>query len=196
MFSEYHAAGAVSGAFMLRKGKWKYNHYVGFPPELFDLENDPEELNDLGGVAEYAEIVAQMHAALLEICDPDVVDAWGIPVLNIDCRWRDNEVAMFDDMADSAAEMLEAAGVRNVEVFHEDNPPGKTIHEMGTARMGRDPSTSVLNGFNQAHDVPNLFVIDGSCMASSANQNPSLTYMALTARAVAYAVEALNRREL
>ena len=128
--------------------------------------------------------------------DPDVVDAWGIPVLNIDCRWRDNEVAMFDDMADSAAEMLEAAGVRNVEVFHEDNPPGKTIHEMGTARMGRDASTSVLNGFNQAHDVPNLFVVDGSCMASSANQNPSLTYMALTARACAYAVDALNRREL
>ena len=75
VFSEYHAAGAVSGGFMLRKGKWKYNHYVGFPPELFDLENDPEELTDLAGDAEYKEIVAQMHAALLEICDPDVVDA-------------------------------------------------------------------------------------------------------------------------
>ena len=84
----------------------------------------------------------------------------------------------------------------NVEVFHEDNPPGKTIHEMGTARMGRDPATSVLNGFNQSHDVPNLFVVDGSCMVSSANQNPSLTYMALTARACAYAVDALNRLEL
>lgn len=103
---------------------------------------------------------------------------------------------MFDDMAVSAAEMLEVAGVRNVQVFHEDNPPGKTIHEMGTARMGRDPSTSVLNAYNQAHDVRNLFVIDGSCMVSSANQNPSLTYMALTARACAYAVDALNRMEL
>ena len=120
--------------------------------------------------------------------DPDVVDAWGIPVLRISCRWGENERAMFDDMADSAAEMLEAAGVRNVEVFHEDNPPGKTIHEMGTARMGSDPATSVLNAFNQAHDVANLFVVDGSCMVSSANQNPSLTYMALTARACAYAV--------
>jgi choline dehydrogenase-like flavoprotein len=128
--------------------------------------------------------------------DPDVVDAWGIPALRIDCRWGENERAMFDDMADSAAEMLEAAGVRNVEVFHEDNPPGKTIHEMGTARMGRDPATSVLNGFNQSHDLPNLFVVDGSCMVSSANQNPSLTYMALTARACAYAVDALNRLEL
>ena len=128
--------------------------------------------------------------------DPDVVDAWGVPALKITCRWGENERAMFDDMADSAAEMLEAAGVRNVEVFHEDNPPGKTIHEMGTARMGRDPGTSVLNGFNQSHDVRNLFVVDGSCMASSANQNPSLTYMALTARACAFAVDALNRREL
>lgn len=128
--------------------------------------------------------------------DPEVVDAWGIPALKITCRWGENERAMFDDMADSAAEMLEAAGVRNVEVLHEDNPPGKTIHEMGTARMGRDPGTSVLNGFNQSHDVRNLFVVDGSCMVSSANQNPSLTYMALTARACAYAVDALNRREL
>lgn len=128
--------------------------------------------------------------------DPEVVDAWGVPALKITCRWGENERAMFDDMADSAAEMLEAAGVRNVEVFHEDNPPGKTIHEMGTARMGRDPKTSVLNAYNQAHDVRNLFVVDGSCMVSSANQNPSLTYMALTARACAYAVDALNRREL
>jgi choline dehydrogenase-like flavoprotein len=128
--------------------------------------------------------------------DPEVTDAWGIPVLNIQCRWRENEVAMYDDMADSAAEMLEAAGVRNVEIFHEDNPPGKTIHEMGTARMGRDPATSVLNSFNQTHDIENLFVVDGSCMPSSANQNPSLTYMALTARACYYAVRAMNRMEL
>jgi len=128
--------------------------------------------------------------------DPEVVDAWGVPALKITCRWGENERAMFDDMAVSAAEMLEAAGVRNVEVFHEDNPPGKTIHEMGTARMGRDPKTSVLNAYNQAHDVRNLFVVDGSCMVSSANQNPSLTYMALTARACAYAVDAFNRLEL
>ena len=128
--------------------------------------------------------------------DPEVVDAWGVPALKITCRWGENERAMFDDMADSAAEMLEASGVRNVRVFHEDNPPGKTIHEMGTARMGRDSATSVLNGYNQAHDVRNLFVVDGSCMVSSANQNPSLTYMALTARACAYAVDALNRLEL
>src|SRR5690606_42000424 len=78
----------------------------------------------------------------------------------------------------------------------QDNPPGLAIHEMGTARMGRDPKTSVLNAFNQAHDVKNLFVTDGACMTSSGCQNPSITYMALTARAAAYAVEQLNRREL
>jgi choline dehydrogenase-like flavoprotein len=128
--------------------------------------------------------------------DPEVTDAWGIPVLRIRCRWRENEWAMFDDMADQAAEMLEAAGVRNVAVFHEDNPPGKTIHEMGTARMGRDPATSVLNAYNRSHDLENLYVVDGSCMASSANQNPSLTYMALTARACDDAVSRLKRREL
>ncbi|MGI9626359.1 MAG: GMC family oxidoreductase [Longimicrobiales bacterium] len=128
--------------------------------------------------------------------DPVVTDAWGVPALKIRCKWRDNELAMFEDMAVSAAEMLEAAGVRDVTMFHEDNPPGKTIHEMGTARMGRDPDTSVLNGFNQAHDVANLFVIDGSCMASSANQNPSLTYMALTARACDFAVQSMRRMEL
>lgn len=128
--------------------------------------------------------------------DPEVVDAWGIPALRIHCRWSDNERAMLRDMAVQAAEMLEAAGARDVEEFVEDNPPGLTIHEMGTARMGRDPATSVLNGWNQTWDVPNLFVTDGACMASSANQNPSLTYMALTARAVDHAVESMRRGEL
>jgi choline dehydrogenase-like flavoprotein len=92
--------------------------------------------------------------------------------------------------------MLEAAGATEITAIEEDNPPGLVIHEMGTARMGRDPRTSVLNGWNQAWDVPNLFVTDGACMASNANQNPSITYMALTARAAHHAVELLNRREL
>ena len=91
---------------------------------------------------------------------------------------------------------MEAAGVRNVSTYVEDNPPGLTIHEMGTARMGRDPETSVLSGWNQAWDVPNLFLTDGACMTSSANQNPSITYMALTARAVRHAVDLMNRNEL
>ena len=124
--------------------------------------------------------------------DPDRVDAWGIPVLNIQCEWSDNERAALNDMSIQAAEMLEAAGASEISTFIEDNPPGLTIHEMGTARMGRDPATSVLNGWNQSWDVPNLFVTDGACMTSSANQNPSLTYMALTARAVDYAVKQIS----
>ena len=131
--------------------------------------------------------------------DENEVDQWGMPLIRINCTWGENELAMRKDMAEQAAEMLSAAGATNVNTF--DNfvegethaAPGLCIHEMGTARMGRDPKTSVLNGFNQAHDVSNLFVTDGSCMASSACQNPSITYMALTARAVEYAVEEMKK---
>lgn len=128
--------------------------------------------------------------------DSATVDAWGIPALKIHCRWRENERAMLADMAETAAEMLDAAGGKEIESYVEDNPPGLTIHEMGTARMGRDPKTSVLNRYNQCHDVNNLFVVDGGAMASSACQNPSLTYMALTARACSYAVAQTRRGRL
>jgi choline dehydrogenase-like flavoprotein len=107
-----------------------------------------------------------------------------------------NELAILKDIQVTAAEILEAAGAKDIETFNDELPPGLCIHEMGTARMGRDPKTSVLNGWNQSHDVPNLFVTDGACMASSGNQNPSITYMALTARACDYAVEQLKRRDL
>ena len=99
-------------------------------------------------------------------------------------------------MTSDMAETLEAAGVRNVRTFDTGYAPGMGIHEMGTARMGSDRRTSVLNRWNQIWDAPNVFVTDGSCMTSSACQNPSLTYMALTARAVDYAVRELNRRNL
>ena len=128
--------------------------------------------------------------------DPAVRDKWGIPALRISCAWSENERAALKDMAVTATEMLEAAGATDISSYVQDNAPGLTIHEMGTARMGRDPRTSVLNGFNQAHDVPNLFVTDGACMTSSANQNPSITYMALTARAASHAVASMKRNEL
>jgi choline dehydrogenase-like flavoprotein len=128
--------------------------------------------------------------------DRDRRDKWGLPTLSIDCELKANEHAMRKDMAASAAEMLEASGLRNVHTYDSKPAPGLGIHEMGTARMGRDPGTSVLNGFNQVHAVPNVFVTDGACMTSSACQNPSLTYMALTARAANYAVEELKRRNL
>jgi len=128
--------------------------------------------------------------------DKEKKDAWGIPVLRIQCAWRENERAILKDMSIQAAEMLAAAGARNIEPFVEDNAPGLTIHEMGTARMGRDTKTSVLNAFNQTHDIPNLFLTDGAAMASSSCVNPSLTYMALTARACDYAVQQMKRGEL
>ncbi|MGH7495394.1 MAG: GMC oxidoreductase [bacterium] len=128
--------------------------------------------------------------------DPVQKDGWGIPVLKIHCAWSDNEDKMRQDMATSAAEMLEACGAKNIGPFVAPSPPGLCIHEMGTARMGRDPKTSVLNGYNQCHDVPNLFVTDGAAMASSACQNPSITYMALTARACEYAVRQMKQGKL
>ncbi|PYO34656.1 MAG: GMC family oxidoreductase [Gemmatimonadetes bacterium] len=128
--------------------------------------------------------------------DPGKTDAWGIPALKIHCAWSDNERALLKDMSVAAAEMLSAAGATDIRPYVQDNAPGLTIHEMGTARMGRDPKTSVLNGNNQAWDAPNLFLTDGACMASSSCVNPSITYMALTARACHYAVDAMKRREL
>jgi choline dehydrogenase-like flavoprotein len=128
--------------------------------------------------------------------DRTVVDKWGIPALKIHCAWGENEYAILKDMSIAAAEMLAAAGAREIEPFVEDNPPGLTIHEMGTARMGKDPRTSVLNAHNQVHDVKNLFITDGAAMVSSSCVNPSITYMALTARACRYALEQRKRREL
>lgn len=128
--------------------------------------------------------------------DESRTDKWGMPVLAIDCELGENEYKMRVDMQNDMAEMLEAAGVKDVSTFDNEYAPGMGIHEMGTARMGRDPKSSVLNGWNQVWDAPNVFVTDGACMTSAANQNPSLTYMALTARAANHAVEELKRGNL
>jgi choline dehydrogenase-like flavoprotein len=126
---------------------------------------------------------------------PTLKDKWGIPQLHIECDLSANDWKMFEDIADTCAEILDAIGVKDIEKridAKKEWHPGLAIHEMGTARMGKDPKTSVLNGWNQAHDVPNLFVTDGASMASCASQNPSLTFMALTARAADYAVRQLK----
>lgn len=123
-------------------------------------------------------------------------DKWGQYVLAIDCELKENENKMRKDMMADAAEMLEASGVKNVRSYDNGSFPGMAIHEMGTARMGNDPKTSVLNRWNQMHDVPNVFVTDGSCMTSIACVNPSLTFMALTARAADYAVSELKKGNL
>jgi choline dehydrogenase-like flavoprotein len=123
-------------------------------------------------------------------------DAQGLPTLTFDAALGPNELAMRKDMKSAAAEMLSAAGFRNVRELDGDYGPGLGIHEMGTARMGRDPKTSVLNAHNQLHECRNVYVTDGAAMTSSSCVNPSLTYMALTARAAAHAVEAGKRGEL
>ena len=125
--------------------------------------------------------------------DHDRLDPWGMPTINVSMAYRENEHRMSEQMMLDAVEILKAADVEEIAGFNRETTPGSVIHEMGTARMGRDPLSSVLNGYNQVHAVPNVFVTDGACMASSPTQNPSLTYMALTARAAAYAVEQLRR---
>lgn len=127
---------------------------------------------------------------------PERKDGWGQPLLSISCEFKDNEAKMRADIKAAAMETLEAGGLKNVTAFGDGTTPGSIIHEMGTARMGKDAKTSVLNAHNQLHAAPNVFVSDGSCMASSGCQNPSFTYMALTARAAAHAVSELKRGKL
>lgn len=145
----------------------------------------------MGGMGEMLPEYAN-HVSL----DTSRTDKWGMPLLKISCSFGDNENNMTRDILDSAAEMMEQAGLRVISQNDSQEAPGSAIHEMGTARMGRDPRSSVLNKWNQMHQVPNVFVTDGACMTSSACQNPSLTYMALSARAADFAVRELKRRNL
>ncbi len=123
-------------------------------------------------------------------------DQWGFPIVHIHFKYGANEKAMTKDIQASAVEMLEKSGFNDIHAFDYNKPGGSAIHEMGTVRMGHDPKTSVLNEFNQIHEVKNVFITDGSCMTSSAWQNPSLTYMALTARACDFAVNELKKGNL
>jgi choline dehydrogenase-like flavoprotein len=128
--------------------------------------------------------------------DKEKKDKWGLPVLAMDCEMKENELKMRKDIITELQVMLEASGVKNIKTWDGGHALGHGIHEMGTARMGRDPKTSVLNAYNQVWDAQNVFVTDGACMTSSACQNPSLTYMALTARAANHAVEEMKKGNL
>ena len=165
---------------------------LSFGPELKESLTAPGPwrmgLSGFGECLPYHENKAMLNK--------EVTDKWGQATLTFDCEFKENEMAMRKDMATSAAEMLEAAGLKNVQTYDNIGAPGLGIHEMGTARMGRDPKTSVLNQWNQIHAVPNVFVTDGSFMTSAACQNPSLTYMAMTARACDYAVSEMKKRNL
>jgi len=128
--------------------------------------------------------------------DKDKKDKWGLPVLAMDMEIKENELKMRTDMMEDCKEMLEAAGVKDVHTYDNGYAFGMGIHEMGTARMGRDPKTSVLNAHNQVWDAMNVFVTDGAAMTSAGCVNPSLTYMAMTARAADYAVSELKKGNL
>jgi choline dehydrogenase-like flavoprotein len=125
--------------------------------------------------------------------DTQQTDDWGIPLLRIDVDYDENDVKLLQDFLEQGEEMLTKAGCTNIRTYDSKQAPGLDIHEMGGVRMGRDPKTSLLNGFNQMHLAPNVFVSDGACMTSTGTQNPSITYMALTARAVDYAVKELKK---
>ncbi|MES2732931.1 MAG: GMC family oxidoreductase [Bacteroidota bacterium] len=165
---------------------------LGFGKEMKEKAAQPGEWTmGLGG---FGECLPYYENKMM--LNKDKLDKWGQPTLTIDCEFKENELNMRKDMREDAAEMLTKAGLKNVKTFDDGSYPGMAIHEMGTARMGRDPKTSVLNAFNQIHSVPNVFVTDGAAMTSAACQNPSLTYMALTARACDHAVKELKKRNL
>jgi choline dehydrogenase-like flavoprotein len=128
--------------------------------------------------------------------DPNRKDEWGMPLLSISIAYDDNDAKMKQDFFEQFTDMFTKAGFTNIKQTDSKQAPGLDIHEMGGVRMGKDPKTSMLNKWNQMHACPNVFVTDGACMTSTSTQNPSLTYMALTARAVDHAVKLAGRNEL
>ena len=177
----------------VQRGEWTRGYSsAGIGAEWKDSLSEPG--NWTAYMEAYGECLPDYKNRLF--LDENKKDKWGLPTLNIEMEYGENEKAMRKDMIQCAKEMLESSNP--AWVTEVDNPavPGSVIHEMGTARMGHDPKTSVLNKFNQCHNAPNVFVTDGACMVSTACQNPSLTYMALTARACDHAVEQLKKGEL
>lgn len=180
----YHFGGSAS--------RWRHESSDGIGAELKESMTEPGKwvmgLYGFGECLPYSENRMTLNK--------DKKDQWGRPMINIDCEFKQNELKMHEDMSVTAQEMLTAGGFKNLRVSNAISSPGNANHEMGVARMGRDAKTSVLNGFNQMHEVPNVFITDGSCMTSGSCVNPSLTYMALTARACDYAVKELKRMNL
>ena len=125
--------------------------------------------------------------------DENLVDPWGIPQLKVDVDYDDNDEKMLQDFFDEFSEMYTKAGFTNIKTSDNQRKPGNDIHEMGGVRMGHDPKTSLLNKWNQLHHCQNVFVTDGACMTSTATQNPSLTFIALTARAAHHAIEEMKK---
>lgn len=175
----------------------RLNWWQVMPEALFGLQLK-EELLKPGpwqfGMAGHGEMLPYHENKIY--LHPTKKDKYGIPLIVMDVEWKENERKMGEDMVKEAVEILTKTGLGEVSPITSNSIPASAVHEMGTARMGRDPNTSVLNKWNQIHSVRNVYVTDGSCMASSSCQNPSLTYMALTARAANHAVEQLKKGEL
>ena len=153
-----------------------------------------EKLESYSGSGFYAGIMGEVlaHDEHRVTIDKDEVDAWGIPVLHIDTRYTDNEFNMARDAVDTSIEMAQRAGFEVLAKNYDPNPPGYSIHELGTCRMGDDPKTSVLNKWSQSHDIKNLFVVDGSSFVSSGWQNPTMTILALAMRSSEYLAEQMR----
>lgn len=190
--TEYFRGFAYQGG-GYREGWQRGGQALGFGAEFKERLSKPGpwvmELSGYGECLPYYDNQVELH--------PTLTDQWGMPLLHISCELKENENKILKAQIESGVDMLEKAGFSDIKTGDPGNWIfGDGIHEMGTARMGHDPKTSVLDKWNACHDVPNLFVTDGSFMASSACQNPSLTYMAFTARAANYAVEQLRRGNL
>jgi len=165
---------------------------VSYGPRLKEIIVQPNEWTASMGA--FGEILPY-HDNNMEL-DYNKKDKWGLPTVTFNATIRENEISMRKDMKEQAEEMLEKSGFTNVSGHESKYTFGNGIHEMGTARMGHDPKTSVLNKFNQVHSVKNVYVTDGACMTSSGCQNPSITYMALTARAANHAVDELKKQNI
>jgi choline dehydrogenase-like flavoprotein len=175
------------------RGNWQRGvAELAFGAEMKELLTQPGDWTM--GLAGFGEMLPYRENRMY--LDTNSRDKWGMPLVVFNAELKDNENKMRIDMANDAKEMLEAAGLKDVKTHDQGSFPGMAIHEMGTARMGRDPKTSVLNGYNQVHAAKNVFITDGACMTSASCVNPSLTYMALTARAVDFAVEELKKHNL
>ncbi|ACU62511.1 GMC oxidoreductase [Chitinophaga pinensis] len=175
-------------------GRRKWNSHDGIGKSLKDNLFNEEMGNWYVGSHMMGETIPKEISQLT--LDKDKKDEWGMPVIHVNIGYDDNDEKMVKDFHEQMTEMYTKAGFTNIRTGDSKQAPGLDIHEMGGARMGKDPKTSVLNKWNQLHDVNNVFVTDGACMTSTSTQNPSLTYMALTARAVDYAVSQMKKGEI
>jgi choline dehydrogenase-like flavoprotein len=176
-------------------GRWSYNDQSGFGDTLKDnLLKEPTLGPWSVGSGMMGETIPK-ETNFLSL-DSEKKDEWGVPLLHINIDYDDNDEKMIKDFFEQMTEMYTKAGFTDIKTNDTKQAPGLDIHHMGGVRMGKDPKTSLLNKWHQFHNCPNVFVTDGACMTSTSTQNPSLTFMAMTARAANYAVDQLKKREI